>query len=337
MFWTIITEKASYCLFLGSIRKRKLKLEQVLCGGYTVGWFGEERKKDKRELKVLCSYSDGTVNLYLRPIEGITAVVDVDEMKITKYYDRFIVPVPKVDGLEYQSSEQKPPFGPSVNGATVVQPDGPGFKIDGHTVRWANWNFHLGFDVRAGPIISLASIYDLEKNEFRRVLYRGYVSEMFVPYMDPTEEWYDRTLFDSGEYGFGLCAVALEPMTDCPANAVFMDGYVAGQNGKPIQYSNVFCIFEKYAGDIMWRHTELAIPGRVIREVRPEVTLVVRMVSPVGNYDYIVDWEFKQSGSIKVGIGLTGVLEVKGAPYTHTDQIKEDAYGTLLADYTLGI
>lgn len=37
-----------------------------------------------------------------------------------------------------------------------------------------------------------------------------------------------------------------------------------------------------------------------------------------------------------VQIGLTGILEVKGVPYTHTDQIKEEAYGTLLADYTVG-
>ncbi|KAF9607627.1 hypothetical protein IFM89_037555 [Coptis chinensis] len=273
---------------------------------------------------------------YVRPLEGITVVVDLDEMKITKYYDRFTVPMPKVDGIEYQASKQKPPYGPRVNGVMVAQPDGPGFQIDGHMIRWANWNFHLGFDIRAGPIISLASIYDLEKDTFRRVLYRGFVSEMFIPYMDPTEEWYYKTFFDIGESGFGLCAVPLEPMTDCPANAVFMDGYLAGQNGKPFKISNVFCIFEKNAGDVMWRHTETGIIGQEIREVRPEVSLIVRMVSTVANYDYIVDWEFKQSGSIKVGVGLTGVLEVKAAPYTHTDQIKEDPYATLLADYTLG-
>ncbi|KAF8392470.1 hypothetical protein HHK36_022812 [Tetracentron sinense] len=325
-----------YAPFIASISKRGLKLAEVVCESFSVGWFGE-RRRSKRVLKILCFYLDGTENLYVRPLEGITVVVDLDDMKITEYYDRFVVPVPKADGTEYQASKQKPPFGQRPKAITVVQPDGPGFKIDGHTVRWANWVFHLGFDIRAGPIISLASIYDIEKNTFRRVLYKGYVSEMFVPYMDPTEEWYYKTYFDAGEYGFGLCAVPLEPLTDCPANAVFMDGYFAGQDGKPIKISNVLCVFERYAGDVMWRHTETGIPGKVIREVRPEVSLVVRMVSTVGNYDYIVDWEFKQSGSIKAVVGLTGVLEVKGVTYTHTDQIKENVYGTLLAENTIAV
>jgi len=122
----------------------------------------------------------------------------------------------------------------------------------------------LSFDVRAGPIISLASIYDAEKQKFRQVMYRGFISELFVPYMDLTEEWYYRTFFDAGEYGFGLCAVQLEPLRDCPENAVFMDAYIAGPDGKPIKMSNVFCVFERYAGDIMWRHTELGIPGKVV-------------------------------------------------------------------------
>ncbi|CAK9139674.1 unnamed protein product [Ilex paraguariensis] len=321
--------------FMESIKVRGLNISEVVCSSYTVGWFGE--RNSSRVLKIQCYYTDGTVNLYVRPLEGITVVVDLDKMKIKEYYDNLKVPVPKAEDTEYRLSAQKPPFGPHLNGATIMQPDGPGFVIEGHSIRWANWAFHLGFDVRAGPIISLASIYDLEKHKFRRVLYRAYISELFVPYMDPTEDWYFKTFIDAGEFGFGQSAVSLKPMEDCPAHAVFMDGYYAGQDGKPVKISNVFCIFEQHAGNVLWRHTETGIPGEVITEVRGEVSLMVRSVSTVGNYDYMLNWEFKPSGSIKVGVGLTGVLDVKGVSYTHTEQIKEDVHGTLVAENTIGI
>ncbi|CAN0856734.1 Amine oxidase [copper-containing] alpha 3, peroxisomal [Linum grandiflorum] len=291
-----------YAPFQESIRKRGLNLTETLCEGFGIGWFGE-KEKGRMIMKVMCYSLEGSVNLYMRPIEGIIVTVDLDRMKIIGYRDRAIVPVPKADGTDYRGSQQIPPFGPSVNRVNFVQPNGPSFRIDGHRIRWANWDFHLGFDMRAGPIVSTASIFDVEKQRFRRVLYRGFVSELFVPYMDLTEEWYFRTYFDAGEYGYGLCAASLLPGADCPDNAVFMDAYVPDQDGVAFQIPKTFCIFEKYAGDVLWRHTEAALSDEVT-EVRPEVSLVVRMVSAVGNYDYINDWEFKQSGSIKV----TGII-----------------------------
>jgi primary-amine oxidase len=67
------------------------------------------------------------------------------------------------------------------------------------------------------------------------------------------------------------------------------------------------------------------------------VTLVVRMVVSAGNYDYLLDWEFKTSGSVRFVVSLTGLLEVKGTSYKHADQIKTDAHGTLVAENTLAI
>ncbi|XP_068647302.1 amine oxidase [copper-containing] alpha 2, peroxisomal-like [Aristolochia californica] len=322
--------------FLESVKKRGLDVALAVCAAYPEGWFGE-KKTPKRVTRLLCFYRGETDNLYVMPLEGISIVVDLDEMKITEYFDRFIVPLPKSDGTDYRASKQKPPFGPRIKPVTVIQPEGSNIKVEGHTISWANWNFHIGFDVRAGLVLSLASIYDPEKQKFRSILYKGQVSELFVPYMDPTEEWYYRAYFDAGEYGFGQCAVPLEPQNDCPADAVFMDTYYGGPDGRPVKIENAFCIFERSPGDVAWRHTEIGIPGEVVREVRPEVSLVVRMASVIGNYDYIIDWEFKQSGSIKVGVGLTGIVAVKAVDYTHKDQIKEDVYGTLLAENTIGV
>ncbi|KAL3727302.1 hypothetical protein ACJRO7_032096 [Eucalyptus globulus] len=319
--------------FIRSIEKRGLNMSDVVCACYTVGWYGEPRSR--RAMKVLAYYTNGTVNFYMRPIEGIVMVVDLELMKIVKYHDRFATTVPTAEDTEYRLEKQYPPFGPHLKGAAIVQPHGPGFEIKGHTISWANWKFHIGFDARVGPIISLASIYDLEKGKYRQVLYRAYVSEVFVPYMDPTEEWYYKTYFDCGEFGFGLSAVSLQPGVDCPNNAIFIDGFYAGQDGTPVKISNVTCVFEKYAGNIMWRHTETEISDETIREVRSDVSLVVRSVSTVGNYDYILDWEFKPSGSIEFEVGLTGLLEVKAVNYTHASQIKEDEYGTMVGANTI--
>ncbi|KAG9456431.1 hypothetical protein H6P81_000939 [Aristolochia fimbriata] len=323
--------------FIESVKKRGLDVALVVCSAYPAAWFGETNAPKRRQTRLLCFYRGETENLYVMPLEGISFLVDLDEMKIIDYADRFVVPVPTSDGTDYRASKQKPPFGPSTKPVKMVQPQGTSLVVQGHTIRWANWNFHLGFDFRAGPVLSLASIYDPEKHKFRNVLYKARVSELFVPYMDPTEEWYYRAYFDAGEYGFGQCTVPLEPQNDCPETAVFMDAYYAGLNGQPVKIENAVCIFERATGHASWRHTELSIPDKVVREVRPETTLVVRSASVIGNYDYIIDWEFKMGGSIKVRVGLSGVVQVKAVDYTHKDQMKEDAYGTILAENTIGV
>ncbi|CAK9150847.1 unnamed protein product [Ilex paraguariensis] len=124
----------TYPPFMASIRRRGLKLEEVVCVSYTVGWFGE-KTRPKRIVKVQCYYMDGTANLYMRPIEAITVTVDIDVMKIVGYRDRSLVPVPKADGTEYRRSSEKSLDGAPLKGITVRQPEGPSFTIDGHTVR----------------------------------------------------------------------------------------------------------------------------------------------------------------------------------------------------------
>lgn len=122
-----------YKPFVESVKKKGLDLSQVTCTTFSVGWFGQV--KTSRILNVQCFYTNATVNLYARPLEGITVVVNLDEMEIVGYSDRMVAPVPKAEGTEYRASELKPPFGPKLKGSAFWQPQGPGFEIHGHTVR----------------------------------------------------------------------------------------------------------------------------------------------------------------------------------------------------------
>ncbi|RLM86549.1 hypothetical protein C2845_PM04G05840 [Panicum miliaceum] len=333
----------SYPPFVESVRRRGLNVSDVGCGVFSMGWFGGEAGHHQagggRLTKMQCFVlGAATANFYARPVEGVTLVVDLDRMAVVGYRDRVVHPVPEAEGTDYRAAKVGPPFtGPVTAPGVVVQPEGSGVKIDGRVVRWANWEFHVGFDVRASTVISMASVYDGDAGTRRQVLYRGFVSEIFVPYMDPEEEWYFHVFMDAGDYGLGVSAFPLQPGADCPANAIYMDGLYANADGRPVKAENAICVFERYAGDVAWRHTEAGVPGQLITEVRPDVTLVVRTVVSAGNYDYTFDWEFKTAGSIKCVVSLSGILEMKATSYTHVNQIKEDAHGTLLAANTVGV
>ncbi|CAN0887015.1 Primary amine oxidase 1 [Linum grandiflorum] len=314
--------------FTNSIKSRGLNISEVSCIPMTAGWYGET--VTNRILRINCFYRGPSVNVFARPIEGINILVDVDSMIITSYADRFRTPLPKPEGTDFRTQ--------NTTNSIVYNISGPGFEIEnGHTVKWSNWEFHLSFDARAGVTISTASVFDMKRKEFRLVMYRGHVSETFVPYMDPSKEWYYRTFMDIGEFGFGRSADSLQQRIDCPENAAYLDGYVAGGDGKAQKMGNVMCVFEKYSGNVGLRHTEINVPGRVIRSGEPEISLVVRMVATVGNYDYILDWEFKESGSIKVGVDLTGIVEVKATEQIYTDGRQENVYGALVTENAVAI
>ncbi|KAF8380449.1 hypothetical protein HHK36_027936 [Tetracentron sinense] len=329
--------------FNHTILNRGIDLADLACLPISTGWFGKKEEK-RRLIKIQCYSMQGTANFYMRPIEGLTVLLDMDTKEVVELSDQGRdIPIPKADNTDYRFSAQN--TGEEIkmkhlNPISIEQPKGPSFTIeDEHMVKWANWEFHLKPDPRAGVVISRAMVRDSETGELRNVMYKGLTSELFVPYMDPTDAWYFKTYMDAGEYGFGLQAMPLDPLNDCPRNAQYMDGVFAAADGTPFVRSNMVCVFERYAGDIGWRHAESPITGMEIREVRPKVTLVVRMAASVANYDYIVDWEFQTDGLIRIKVGLSGILMVKGTPYVNMNQVpgQEDLHGTLLSENVIGV
>ncbi len=293
-------------LALRGIRSAQ-QLQQVFVTPLTPGSFGLP-EESRRIVKAQMYYTEGgRINLYARPIEGLQAIIDLDERRIVKLIDTGVVPIPAAThNFDEASVGARYGLRPELRPIRIQQPAGANFRIDGNFVEWQKWRFHVRFERRSGPVISLAT-YDR-----RQVMYQGSLAEIFVPYQDPSANWFYRTYMDAGEFGFGLLASPLAPGLDVPENAVLLDGLVAAAIPDPslpvipLPLSRVIGVFERLTGDPAWRHYEQFAPGGAY-EGRAGVELVVRSIAQVGNYDYLLDWIFNQSGVIRAEIGLTGI------------------------------
>lgn len=289
--------------FIAAMKKRGITdFTFIDCGGGPPGYFGTPEEEGRRLATVHCSDARRVRNRWPRQIEGLVVVVDVNEKKVLRVIDEGVVPVPTVNA-DYDAAAIGPLRAPAPP-ISISQPLGPGFVLDGHRVTWQNWSFHVRPDQRVGMILSTVRYRDGTRE--RPVLYEGSLSEIFVPYMDPARNWYARNFLDAGEYVAGGLGKSLEAGLDCPDNAVYFDNIVIRDNGRPGTVQRAVCMFERYPGDVVWRHLD----GSGV-EARPKRDLVVRMAAVLGNYDYIFDWVFQQDGAIRVAVGATGINEVK--------------------------
>ncbi len=284
--------------FLAGLEARGVTdLTFVDCGAGPRGYFGTEEEQGRRIAHVTCSEPDGVER---HAIEDLVAVVDLEAEEVLQVIDEGAgrIPAARTDFHDMLGEEREVP-GPM----ETRQPLGPGFELDGYRVAWQNWSFHLRPDQRTGLVLSLVSYREKPEAAPRSVLYQGYLSEIFVPYMDPSFAWYRKNFIDVGEYVAGGLGKPLMPGDDCPDRAVYVDSTKTGANGYPRTVPGTICIYERETGDPSWRHWSSGGP-----ESRRSRDLVVRLGGVVGNYDYLVDWIFRQDGSIEVRVGATGIL-----------------------------
>lgn len=293
--------------FIEAMRQRGIEdFTFITCFGLPPGYFGTEEDRNRRLAHVRCEEGRGVRNTWTRQIAGLTVVVDMNERTVLRVVDEGVVPMATVSADYDPASLGAPRAVPGP--LDVEQPLGPGFERDGYQIAWQKWRFHVRPDQRVGMILSTVTYED--EGEERPVLYQGYLSEMFVPYMDPSFSWYARNFFDVGEFSMGGLAKPLLQGLDCPDHAVYIDALVAADNGRPQPVPRMICLFEREAGDIAWRHwSEEAGEGG--SESRAKRDLVVRSAAVLGNYDYVFDWVFQQNGAIQVAVGATGIAEVK--------------------------
>lgn len=315
--------------FAAGLAKRGVTdLTKVFCAPFTAGFYGDPAHVGKRLVKVGCfDTRRSTTNLFAWPIERLYALVDLRRREVLSVTDYGVVPIAEGDFnyTEAAAGVLRDPRKPTV----LAQPGGSNVQIAGHQVTWGNWRFHARVDPRVGTVISLARWQD--GSAPRSVLYQGYLSEMFVPYMDADYGWQSRTDFDTGEYGAGALASPLKPGVDCPTTATFLPAVFGDDKGQPLTTPNALCIFERGAGDPIWRHYEVL---NQTYEGRSNVELVVRMATTIGNYDYLFDWIFNDAGEIETRVGATGIDALKGVEsrrMTDATATADTRYGTLVA------
>ncbi|MCI0447390.1 tyramine oxidase, partial [bacterium] len=201
------------------LRKRGITdFKQVFCAPRTIGNFGSEMEQTRRLTKVDCFDIRGVKSdVFANPIEGLFATVGIDHRQVLKVTDLGVVPIPRGNTeLDPASTGVQKGLKPVMQSS----PQGSNINMKGSFVQWQKWSFHVRWDIRAGVVISLVDY--TEKDEPRSILYQGYLSEIFVPYQDPTESWYFRTYMDEGDFGFGTMGSLLVPGADCPASSIFL-------------------------------------------------------------------------------------------------------------------
>ena len=316
-----------------AMRKRGYeKFDKIECMPFSAGYFGVPEEEGHRLVRAECYDGGSAINYWGRPIEGVVATVDLNQKKVMKLIDTGVVPVPK-EPAEYDAKSIATTRA-ALNPIVTEQPKGPDFAVAGSQVSWDNWKFRVRMDPRLGIVVSTVSFNDAGKP--RSVMYEGHLSDIFVPYMDPTPGWYFRSYMDEGEYGVGKLASSLVPGSDCPANAYYFDDWIADERGAPQHRERIACLFERTEGVVAWRHWDFITNQTESRAGRE---LVLRSIATVGNYDYIFDWTFQQDGTIRVAVGATGIDETKGVESkSNADKHGSDgSYGTFVAENLVGV
>ncbi|CAN7438054.1 primary-amine oxidase [Rhizobium leguminosarum] len=292
--------------WIAAVKKRGITDEDIpliRIDPFSSGYFGREFEKGKRIVRAVSYWrEDIRDNGYAHPIEGVVAVVDLITNRVVDLVDdEKIIPVPRKK--RNYGRETYPEPRPDLTPLHIVQPQGPSFTVDGWKVEWQNWSFRVGFTPREGLVLHELGIRD--QGRLRPVVFRASVTEMVVPYADPTANHYWKSAFDAGEYGLGRLANCLELGCDCLGHIHYFDVPAADDFGQPFIMKNAICMHEEDYG-ILWKHYEFR---NGVFEVRRSRRLVISFFATVGNYDYGFYWYLYQDGTIQLEAKLTGIIQ----------------------------
>lgn len=231
----------------------------------------------------------------------------------------------RVEKIVYEASPDygslKPRNKPLQVGPQLFNVEGKRYSISNNHVMYMNWSFAFGLGSLTGM-----RVFDVRfKNE--RIVYELSVQEAMSVYGSVTPGMILTKFLDSS-IGIGRFAHELVRGVDCPYEASYVDTYRYIDAPKPVRYRNSICIFEHNLGQPLRRHfadfAHYSYGGMV------NSALVFRTITAIGNYDYMWDFIFYQSGSVEAKVHATGYIS---SSYLVKGNLK---YGHQVAHNVLG-
>jgi primary-amine oxidase len=275
--------------------------DQIQVDAWPAGHFGRAEESERRLARCVAFVKPRAGdNEWAHPVDGVIALVDLNTLEVLRVDDHGVVPVPPESG-NFDAAAGAP-LRTDIAPLAITQPDGPGFTVEGRVVRWQRWHLHVGFTAREGLVLNRVTYEDGGRS--RSIMHRASLSEMVVPYGDPSPTHYFKNAFDAGENGVGVAASPLARGCDCLGEIIYLDAVVNDAAGEPVEIPNAICMHEEDYG-ILWRHTEWRDGSGEVRRSR---RLVISTFSAIGNYDYGFFWYLYQDGTIAFEVKLTGVL-----------------------------
>ncbi|MBF6067378.1 primary-amine oxidase [Nocardia farcinica] len=305
--------------WLRALADRGLDVAQVRVAPLSAGVFDYEGEHGRRILRGLAFLQEHDKDhAWAHPIDGLVAFVDVMTREVLRVIDTGPVPVPATSG-NYTDPEVVGPLRTTQKPIEITQPQGPSFTVTGNLVEWEKWSLRVGFDAREGLVLHQIGFRDGDR--VRPIIHRAAISEMVVPYGDPSPIRSWQNYFDTGEYLVGRYANALELGCDCVGDITYFDAVIADEAGNPRTLRNAICMHEEDSG-VLWKHTDLWAGSH---EVRRQRRLVISFFTTIGNYDYGFFWYLYLDGTIEFEAKATGI------PFTSAYPGPEHPYASEIA------
>ncbi|SKB00150.1 primary-amine oxidase [Agreia bicolorata] len=305
--------------WVAALAKRGITdLDNVRTVSLSAGSFDYPDEVGIRATRVLAFYSQyPSDSVWAHPIDGVVAHVDLTNQRVLRIVETDVIHVPAESG-DYLDPAVRGPERTSLKPIEISQPEGVSFAIADNVLTWENWSVRLGFNGREG--LTLHNLAFDDHGTTRSIIDRASISEMVVPYGDPTPTHNWQNYFDVGEYQFGRLANSLELGCDCVGDITYLDAVVVNDLGYPTTLTNAICIHEEDYG-ILWKHTD-AFAGT--SETRRQRRIVISFFVTVGNYDYGFYWYLYLDGTIQLEAKATGIVFTSGYPggdYPYANEI----------------